>query len=351
MGKKVVFILGSLGAGGSERVFWLLAQHFNNRGYNVSIVVLNGGEKCYSTDIPGITFIDLQTIRASKSFIKLYRLLKSIKPDVVFSTVDHINLLLGILTWFIKLPVAIARASNSPTKMKEYYKGKERLFNSFTRLLLSRMKYIVCQTKEMETELKLVYKLNLIKLKVIANPVLMNNIVAKHTHTNNKRLIAVGRLSPEKGIDKLLQIMSALPSNYYLDILGDGPLMVSLLADTKRLKLTDRVRFLGKVIDVTSHLVKSDLLLLTSITEGFPNVVLEALSTGVPVVCYSVGGASELIINGVNGYIVEQDDAQQFKEKVLLACAQVWPHQQIKSDTYKKFELSQIGRQYELLIN
>jgi UDP-N-acetylglucosamine:LPS N-acetylglucosamine transferase len=121
MGKKIFLVVGSLGAGGSERVYWLLAQYFNNVGYNVSVVLLNSNEQCFSTDIDGIKFIDLKTVKASRSFFKLYNLLKVEKPYAVFSTVDNINILVGIVTWVLKIPNAIARVSNTPEGMRSFY--------------------------------------------------------------------------------------------------------------------------------------------------------------------------------------------------------------------------------------
>jgi glycosyltransferase involved in cell wall biosynthesis len=350
MGKKIFLIVGSLGAGGSERVYWLLAQYFNNAGYNVSVVFLNSNERCFSTDIEGIKFIDLKTIKASRSFFKLYKLLKVERPYAVFSTVDHINILLGIVTWVLKIPNAIARVSNNPGEMKGFYGLKINFYNSFTKIFFSKFNYIVCQTLEMKSSIIKKYNIDRDKLKVVSNPVLASPLLKTHDSSGYKKLIVVGRLAEEKGVSRLLKIVSKLPENYSLTIIGDGPLMNSLKAETANLKLGKRVNFMGELQNVTAQIIKCDLFVLTSFTEGFPNVILESLSVGVPIVCYKVGGVQDLIQEGFNGYIVEQDDAEAFKNKILLACSHPWPHEKIKEDVYNRFSLDSIGHQYENLL-
>ena len=68
MKKKIFLIIASLGAGGSERVFWLLSQYFNKGDYKVTVVLLDGRQQSFPSNIDGVEFIDLKTVKASKSF-------------------------------------------------------------------------------------------------------------------------------------------------------------------------------------------------------------------------------------------------------------------------------------------
>jgi len=120
MKKKVFFVVTSLGAGGSERVFWLLTQYFAKPEYAVSIVILNNEDKCFSTTIDGVNFIDLKTKKASRSFFNLYQLLKKERPYAVFSTTDHINVLVAMVSYLVKIPHLIARVSNNIDQMKKF---------------------------------------------------------------------------------------------------------------------------------------------------------------------------------------------------------------------------------------
>jgi glycosyltransferase involved in cell wall biosynthesis len=351
MKKKIFLIVGSLGAGGSERVYWLLSQYFNKDDYEVSVVFLNSGEQCFSTDIEGIRFIDLKTVKASRSFFKLYRLLKAAKPFAVFSTTDHINILTAMVACFLKVPHLIARASNNPEQMKKFYGFKARFYNLFTRLLSVRFNFIVCQSPEMQQSVSKLYGISSRKLKVISNPVLHTPMIKKELNNAElKKLIVVARLNPEKGLFRLLEVMQGLPQNYILTIVGCGPLMADLKAEVDLKKLSKRVTFLGKINEVSAQVVQHDLFVLSSYTEGFPNAVLEALALGVPVVTFRVDGTRELIQEGFNGYVAEQDNVTQLRNLIVRACSQSWQHEAIKADAYNRFSLDKIGQAYESLL-
>ncbi|WP_299500741.1 glycosyltransferase [Mucilaginibacter sp.] len=352
MKKKIFMIVSSLGAGGSERVYWLLSQYFNSHEYEVSVIILNSNEQCFSTNIQGIRYIDLKTVKASKSFFKLYKILRDEKPFAVFSTNDHINILTGMVAFFLKVPHLIARASNDPRQMREFYGFKNRFYNFFTRFFFFRFDFVVCQSEEMQRSISTLYGISLKKLKVISNPVLSNDLVRNgHSATGRKQLIGVGRLIKEKGWFRLLDIIKQLPGNYELTIVGDGPLMQPLKNYVTANSLEKRVTFLGEINDVTSQIIKHDLLVHCSFTEGFPNVVLEAISVGVPVVAFRVGGIHRLIRDNFNGFIAEQGDNAQLREYIENACNRLWLHQLIKEDTNCKFNLKTIGQAYESLLS
>jgi len=351
MKKKIFLILSSLGSGGSERVYWLLSQYFNKDEYSVSVVFLDGKQQSFSADIEGIQFIDLKTVKASRSFFKLYKLLRSEKPFAVFSTTDHINILTAMVACFLKIPKLIARASNNPQQMKNFYGFKTRFYNLFTRVLFFRFDVIVCQSYEMKKSMAKLYSIRKEKLKVIPNPVQYTPLIKKDRKISGvNRLIIVARLSGEKGLFRLLEIMQELPENYILTIAGDGPLMDCLKANVSLRKLDSRVSFLGKIKDVPAHIAQHDLLLLSSFTEGFPNVILEALSVGVPAVTFRVGGVQDIIREGFNGFIVKQGCLTNFKNQIIQACSQSWQHEQIKKDIYTRFALDSIGQAYENLL-
>jgi glycosyltransferase involved in cell wall biosynthesis len=99
-------------------------------------------------------------------------------------------------------------------------------------------------------------------------------------------------------------------------------------------------------------MVQHDLMVLSSHTEGFPNVVLEALTVGLPVVTFRVSGIPGLIVDGFNGYIIQQGDLTDFKDKVIQACTQnTWNAMDIRQNVYQKCSLEKISVQYESLIN
>jgi glycosyltransferase involved in cell wall biosynthesis len=114
--------------------------------------------------------------------------------------------------------------------------------------------------------------------------------------------------------------------------------------------LESRVFFTGNINNVALKISQHDLLVLSSFTEGFPNVVLESLSVGVPVVTFRVGGVDELIKEGFNGFVAEQNDVAKLKRQIIRACNQTWEHDKIKADITNRFALDKIGQAYETLL-
>lgn len=350
--KKVFFILSSLASGGSERVFWNLAQGFNKDKFDITIVMLDGTKGCFSMNVDRVRFIDLKTKKASKSFFALYSFLKKEKPYAVLSTTDHINILVSFVSRFLNIPVLIARASNIPTEQRLYEGFKFKFYERFTKVSYKVYDLIVCQTEEMKQALIKAYHVNAELVTVIANPVLETpKVKESHKPARIYKLLVVSRFSLEKGVERLIDIMAELPENYHLTLVGVGVLEDKIHQKVRELSLNSRVRFLGELRNIEEVMVKHDLMVLTSYTEGFPNVVLEALNVGLPVVTYKVGGVSTLINDGFNGYVVEQEDVKGFRDKVIMACTvDHWDAVEIKKNVYQKFALGLISAQYEELI-
>ena len=133
-------------------------------------------------------------------------------------------------------------------------------------------------------------------------------------------IVSVGRLHAQKGIDWMLQvaprILSGLPSHDLL-LVGDGPERGALQDLAASLGVADRVHFAGWRPDVPEILAASALLVLPSRWEGMPNVVLEAMATGLPVVCTQAAGVEELLGPLSDGQTVAVGDAEGFVETVL----------------------------------
>lgn len=132
----------------------------------------------------------------------------------------------------------------------------------------------------------------------------------------------VGRLSPEKGQARLLRVFPKVLREVpraRLVFAGDGPDMPALRSDASRLGLEDEVFFLGHRSDIREVFADLDLLVLSSDTEGLPNVVLEAGALGIPVVATAVGGTPEVVTDGVTGLLASPDDEDELAEAIIRA--------------------------------
>jgi len=129
----------------------------------------------------------------------------------------------------------------------------------------------------------------------------------------------IARLDPVKNHRLFLRIASMLlrrQSDIMFLIAGDGPLRSDLEDQAKSLGIYDQVLFLGNRSDIPDVLAATDVSVLTSDSEGFPNVLIESMSVGVPVVSTNYPSINELIVDGEHGFITSRNDAATVAAKV-----------------------------------
>lgn len=145
------------------------------------------------------------------------------------------------------------------------------------------------------------------------------------------KLISVGNLHLVKGHDILLNAMLRLNGNIHLSIIGDGPERLHLESFIKNNNLSSKVTLFGRLSlsEMLVHLQQSHLSCMPSRSEGFGIAPLEAMACGLPVVCTNVGGMSEFIIEGFNGYLCDPEDPVSLAEILIKAKNTQWNHEAI----------------------
>jgi len=160
------------------------------------------------------------------------------------------------------------------------------------------------------------------KIQVIHNACLVGPERGDHAWNAEASPVVgvIGRLSPEKGVDLALRVHSKvtqqLPSVRLL-IVGEGPERVALEGHAERLGISHSVCWAGYREDITEVYRQLTLLLIPSRSEGLPNVALEAMGHGIPVVATSVGGIPEVVNDGESGLLAPPDDAEGLARHVL----------------------------------
>lgn len=172
-----------------------------------------------------------------------------------------------------------------------------------------------------------------------------------------KTIIMVGRISPEKGYDRVVAIAKELRNRlpqWKIEIWGDGPDFYLIKELYKKEGIDDFVTLKGSTKNIVSVYQKASLLIMTSYTEALPMVIIEANAYGIPVVAYECEGTIELISEGVNGYVIEDNNYMQFTDKILQVISDDNIYKSFFNSsckTSKKFSNDEIRKKWVELIS
>ncbi len=200
------------------------------------------------------------------------------------------------------------------------------------------------------------------KIHLIYNGINIQEIIELSNETEKIEIIktipkpliigAVGRLSEQKGYPFLIEAMKLVSmkiNNVKLFIIGEGELRDELLELTKVLNLTDHISFLGLKINVPSILKNFDLFVLSSLWEGLPTVVMEAMVCSVPVIATNIPGTRELIEDGKTGFLVDPQDVDGLASKMIEVLQNESLRISVSEKAFnqvQKFDMDEICKEY-----
>jgi glycosyltransferase involved in cell wall biosynthesis len=329
---KLLFIIPSLRAGGAERVIVNLLRHLDKSKFDIILIVINMQDAVYTEELPNdIQILDLTTGRVRYAFLKILRLFWQLRPDVVFSTLGHLNLMLALLQPF--LPRHIRLLCRETTILSAALKAYSypQIWLWAYKKFYSRFAAIICQSKYMRDDLILNFNMPLDKIVVINNPVDIDRVlqlaalpipadIARFAAQENAQpvinLVAAGRLVEVKGFDLLFKAL-ALHANaaIRLTLLGEGPLKADLQNLAKSLGIEQQICFAGYQKNPYAFISRADAYVLSSRIEGFPNVVLEALACGTPVIATpALGGTMEILADVEGCFLASSISAEGLAE-------------------------------------
>lgn len=314
--KVLIFIQSN--CGGAERVSIQIARYLYNSDYIVKLFIVGESDNIINSFIP--FFIDHERVIV-KNFrdglnLKLFNIFKEEKPNIIFSSTFPLNTRICFISLFFPNIKVIIRSDN-------YLSAFSRLQRLRAFLFYRKANILIMQTNEMKNEFKDKLFLNEKKLFMLPNPIDKITIDDKVSNTVSPfnssfiNYVYVGRIKESKGIDILIKSFAKL---YIINplvrlfIIGETAgvfkeyfnLMLEL---SLSFDLVNIITFVGFSDNPYLYMKYADTLVLTSRIEGLPNVVIESLYLGTPVVVTrSVPVIDRLVNHGVNGYVLNVDD-------------------------------------------
>lgn len=303
---RVAFLLPNLAGGGAERVITTLIRHLDTSRIKASLILLNGRDNTFRALVPEhVEVTDLQKPRLRQAMPALLGLIRRTRPDVVVSTIDHLNVGAGLLRPFWP------SQSKLVIRATDFLSLDSRRFRWLMGASFRNADAIIYQSEAMKRAFSERLGLGHLSHRAIPNPVDIAEVRRKAAEPteipmdpHRINLVSIGRLAPAKGFDILLDAIGRLERrDLAFHILGAGAEADSLNRQSEALGLVDRVRFWGFQSNPYAVLARADGLVLSSRFEGFPNVVLEALACGKPVLSTPVPGIEDALA-GVPGCVV-----------------------------------------------
>ena len=301
---KITLVISSLSAGGAERVLSNLANYWDSKGHDVTIITLALNAPFYQlSETIKLKQID-QISENNENFLtrifkivkRLYFLRKAIiksATDVVVSFVDIMNITMLMACIGLKIPIIVSE------RVDPHFHQIPRLYKFLRKCFYPYAKSVVVQTKSAASYFK-----NLKNVVVIPNAVQKIDIVKHDFSKPVQHIVSVGRLCEQKGFSTLIKAFAEIKKlhpHIKLTIYGEGEGRASLEALIKSLNLTDSVFLPGTVTDIENALFAADLFVFTSLYEGFPNALCEAMSGGLPVIASNCSGNVDVVQDGING--------------------------------------------------
>lgn len=313
---KILFFIASLRSGGAERVASTLVNYWAEQGYEIDFVTLDTAANDFYKLHKNIKRFELDLYGASsgliEKFIRIFKriyllkaLIKKSKPDAVLSFMDTNNIYAVAAAKLASAKVIVSERTYPPF----YNSGN--FFDKLRKFLYIFSNAHVAQTSEVK-EWADEFLPSSVKSVVISNPLPEKYSNPELPKERGNIVIAVGRLSFEKGFDLLIKAYAAIAKkneNWCLEIVGDGPEKSNLEELIKSLGMADYIKLKGLSHDISQDYKRAKIFVLSSLVEGFPNVLLEAMSHGLaPVSFDSKCGPKDVIEQNKNGILVSSKD-------------------------------------------
>lgn len=309
---SVTFIIGQLVLGGAEKQLYLLVRGLMQRGWDVSVITLHPGHNDY-WEVPikemGVRFFGIVDHGRLLRFIRLIFILRRERTSIVHSWTEFTGLYASVCGRLACVPIRLgSQRSNERYTIQVLGKFLYKLSYFGLDGVVTNSRPALTQLSNRWPSLDVCFIPNGVESPVGHTK---ENICRKYSIPLEKSVIgAIGALISVKRFDILIDAVSLLQQtgiNCCLVLVGDGPLRDQLFLRASKKLDKGSLFLLGAIPQAENILPAFDVFCFTSENEGTPNVVLEALANGIPVVSTAVGGVGELIEHGVSGILINSN--------------------------------------------
>lgn len=323
---------------GAEIFSCQLSNHLVQKGHEVKVFSIYGGqaELPFEGEINSFNRDKTSRYLDMEGWKSIAEVVKDFNPHIVQAnasdTLKYTVFSKTIFGW--KTPIVYRNASVSSYYIKDV---ASKMWN---RELMKRVDKIISVSHWSKKDLNMFFPFTRNKSEVITIGVEEDTkeLYDPFDHSESRNIVHVGSLTKEKNHKDLLLIFKEVVNSFpeaRLHIIGEGPLRKEILFQINKLLLTDKVKLHGEIKDPVNFIKFSDILVLPSMIEGLPAVILEAMFYKTPVVAYSVGGISE-ILNENTGFPVTYGD----KEKFINSIKDIFENHPIKKITLAKDQVN-----------
>lgn len=314
------------------------ARAWASKGHDVDLVIGRIDPAYTLPDLPGVNVVELDRRHVRDMLLPLCRYLRATKPAVVFSAEDHLNAVV-LLAAILTRSKARISCSSRVTPFDTYSNvafSKRWILKQFMRAVMWRANALTCVSKDMVGQYRIVFDSppHVAVYNIVDDKRSRERMLEPVEHEwlfdkNRPVIVAAGRLATWKGFADLIHAMKILAAKGRAErllILGDGPLRPELETLIGTLELQDSVKLLGYVSNPLKYFAHADVFVLSSLVEGLPNVLVEAMMCGcTPVSTDCPTGPREVLHDGKYGYLVPVQDPVSLAAGIELALEQPIP--------------------------
>lgn len=346
----ILVFLPSLSGGGAERVMVTLANGFFRNGHPVDLVLAKEDGPYVNEVASGVRIIDLKASRVMTALTGLVRHIRATRPSVVFSTQSHANLVAVWASRLALVPIRVViREANTASKSAT---NSLTLRGRFLPFLMRRFypwaDVVVAPSQGVLDDLRRNFDLPAEKVRLLYNPSISDELLVRaeapliHPWFESGQppvLLGVGRLTRQKDFSTLIRAFARVrqQKKMRLMILGEGEERGALETLSRELGVADQVSLPGFVANPFNYMRRAALFVLSSAWEGLPNVLIQAMACGVPVIAADCpSGPAEILQNGEFGTLVPVGDVAALVSAIDAALEQEQKTEGLREKRFKR---------------